>query len=114
MSYEWMKSGMEDVRAVPFDAPEQPAASKEQVIGMFEHLEEALDARGYFHPAHKKPKMIENLRAVLSRRAFTGPEVNVIRGVISSLDRFARAGQKVPATKTQGEGQATDDDERDA
>ncbi len=113
MSYEWMKSGMEDVRVVPFDAPEQPAATKDQVIGLFEHLEEALDARNYFHPAHKKPKMIENLRAVFSRRAFTAPEIHVVRGVISSLDRFARPGQRPPAARTESETQAADDNESD-
>lgn len=114
MSYEWMKSGMEDVHAVPFQAPEQPLASKDEVVGLFEHLEEALNARNYFHPPHKKAKMVDNLRAVLSRRAFTGPEIHVLRGIISSLDRFTRAGQKAPAAKTQGEGQTKDDDQRDA
>jgi len=53
-------------------------------------LEEALDARNYFHPPAKKPKMVDNLRAVLSRRAFTEQEISVLRGVISSLDRFSR------------------------
>lgn len=114
MSYEWMKSGMDDVHAVPFDAPEQPAATKEQVIGMFEHLEEALEVRNYFHPPHKKAKMIENLRAVFSRRAFTGPEIHVVRGVISSLDRYARSGQRLPAAMIESEARAADDDERDA
>lgn len=114
MSYEWMKSGMDDVHAVPFDAPEQPAATKEQVIGMFEHLEEALAVRNYFHPPHKKAKMIENLRAVFSRRAFTGPEIHVVRGVISSLDRYARSGQRLPAAMNESEARAADDDERDA
>jgi len=114
MSYEWMKSGMDDVHAVPFDAPEQPAATKEQVIGMFEHLEEALEVRNYFHPPHKKAKMIENLRAVFSRRAFTGPEIHVVRGVISSLDHYARSGQRLPAAMNESEARAADDDERDA
>jgi tRNA/rRNA methyltransferase len=114
MSYEWMKSGMDDVHAVPFDAPEQPAATKEQVIGMFEHLEEALEVRNYFHPPHKKAKMIENLRAVFSRRAFTGPEIHVVRGVISSLDRYARSGQRLPAAMNESGARAADDDERDA
>jgi tRNA/rRNA methyltransferase len=34
--------------------------------------------------------MIDNLRAVLSRRAFSEQEISVLRGVISSLDRFSR------------------------
>ena len=90
MSYEWMKSGMEDVNATPFQAPEQAPATKQQLSGMVEQLEEALDARGYFRPAGKKPKMMDNLRAVLSRPSFTEQEISVLRGVISSLDRFTR------------------------
>ena len=90
MSYEWMKSGMEDVAEVPFQAIEQRPSTKDQLFGLFDQLEEALDARNYFHPAGKKPKMVDNLRAVLSRRAFTEQEISVLRGVISSLDRFTR------------------------
>lgn len=90
MSYEWMKQSMESREATPFTAVEQAPASKEELFGLFDHLEEALDARGFFRPVAKKPKMIDNLRAVLSRRAFTAPEIKVFRGVISSLDRFSR------------------------
>jgi tRNA/rRNA methyltransferase len=90
MSYEWMKSGMEDLGSVPFQATEQTQSTKEQLFGLFDQLEEALDSRNYFHPPAKKPKMIDNLRAVLSRRAFTEQEISVMRGVISSLDRFSR------------------------
>lgn len=90
MSYEWMKSGMEDLGETPFQPVEQRPASKEELFGLFDHVEEALDARGYFRPAAKKPKMIDNLRAALSRRAFSAQEINIFRGVISSLDRFSR------------------------
>lgn len=90
MSYEWMKCGMEDHAETLFDALDQNPSTKEQVFGMFEHLEEALDARNYFHPPAKKPRMIDNLRAVLTRRAFTEQEISVFRGVINSLDRFPR------------------------
>jgi tRNA/rRNA methyltransferase len=90
MSYEWMKCGMEDHAETLFDALDQNPSTKEQVFGMFEHLEEALDARNYFHPPAKKPRMVDNLRAVLTRRAFTEQEISVFRGVINSLDRFPR------------------------
>lgn len=53
MSYEWMKSGMDDLGETLFQSVEQRPSTKEQVFGLFEHLEEALDARGYFHPAEK-------------------------------------------------------------
>lgn len=90
MSYEWMKSGMEDESATPFQAVEQTPATKENLFGLFAHLEEALDARGYFRPADKKPKMIDNLRAVFTRRAMSAQEIHVVRGVISALDRYTR------------------------
>ena len=66
-------------------------ATKDQLHGLFAHLEEALDARGYFRPAPKKPKMVDNLRAVLTRAGFAEAEIRVLRGVISSLDRFSPA-----------------------
>ncbi|MDM9621582.1 RNA methyltransferase [Rhizobium sp. S96] len=100
MSYEWMKSGMEDLGSVPFQAMSQTQSTKEQLHGLYDQLEEALEARNYFHPPAKKPKMIDNLRAVLSRRAFTEQEISVMRGVISSLDRFSRQyprGSRAPA-----------------
>ncbi len=90
MSYEWLKSGMEDLSVTLFQPLEQRPARKDELFGFFDQLEEALDSRGYFHPAAKKPKMVDNLRAVLSRRAFTSQEIGVMRGVIASLDRFAR------------------------
>lgn len=111
MAYEWMKSGMEDLGATPFQAVDQMPATKEQVIGLFEHIEEALDARGYFRPAAKKPKMVDNLRAVLSRRAFTSQEIGVMRGVVSSLDRFSRKrprGSGAPLEGFDDEGNDTD------
>lgn len=90
MSYEWMKSGLEDETATPFSGPEMRPATKAEMQGLFDHVEEALEARGYFRPADKKPKMVDNLRAVLSRQGFYEPEIRVLRGVVSSLDRFSR------------------------
>src|SRR6185437_16316611 len=69
--------------------PEMTPAAKEHVIGLLTHLEDALSARGYFRPAPKKPKMVDNLRAVLTRPAFTEAEIKVLRGVVASLDYFS-------------------------
>jgi len=90
MSYEWMKSGLTSVEDTPFDALPQRPAKKEELQGLFDHVEETLDARGYFRPAEKKPKLVENLRAILTRPSFTGTEIQVLRGIISCLDRFTR------------------------
>jgi len=90
MSYEWMKSGLASIEDTPFNALPQRPAKKEELQGLFDHVEETLDARGYFRPAEKKPKLVENLRAILTRPSFTGTEIQVLRGIISCLDRFTR------------------------
>ena len=90
MSYEWMKTGMGSLEETAFSALPQRPAKKDELQGLFDHMEEALDARGYFRPAAKKPKMIENLRSALTRPSFTGSEIQVLRGIVSCLDRFTR------------------------
>lgn len=90
MSYEWMKTGMGSVEETAFSALPQRPAKKDELQGLFDHVEEALGARGYFRPAAKKPKLIENLRAALTRPSFTGSEIQVLRGIVSCLDRFTR------------------------
>ena len=89
MSYEWMKSGLETETQTAFAGPDMQPALKEHLLSLFDHLEAALEARGYFRPAAKKPKMVDNLRAVLTRPGFAEAELKVLRGVISSLDYFS-------------------------
>lgn len=105
MSYEWMKSGLERENQTAFSGPEVHPAPKELLLGLFEHVEEALDARGYFRPAAKKAKMVDNLRAVLTRPGFAEQEIQILRGIISSLDRFSPALRK-------GDGSPGDDPRR--
>jgi tRNA/rRNA methyltransferase len=89
MAYEWMKSGLESETQTAFSGPEMQPAEKADLIGLFNHLEDALEARGYFRPAAKKPKMVDNLRAVLTRPGFAEAEIKVLRGVVASLDYFS-------------------------
>jgi tRNA/rRNA methyltransferase len=94
MSYEWMNSGLADMTEPAFTPNDMTPATKEEVFGLFAHLEEALDARGYFRPPDKKPKMTDNLRALLTRRGLFSQEIHVLRGVVNSLDRFSRTRPK--------------------
>lgn len=89
MSYEWMKSGLENETATAFAGPDVRPAEKRHIHGFLDHLEEALDARGYFRPPPKKPKMLDNVRAVFTRPGFAEAEVKVLRGVLASLDYFS-------------------------
>lgn len=89
MSYEWIKSGQEDPAKPRFAFDAGEPAPRHQVEGLINHLESALAARGYFRPISKKPTMLDNLRAVFTRPAFTEAEIKVLRGVLSSLDYFS-------------------------
>ncbi|MGE0501887.1 MAG: RNA methyltransferase [Rhizobiaceae bacterium] len=89
MSYEWMKAGLDHPDDTAFRGPEVQSAPKQQLLSFFGHLEEALGSRGYFRPAAKRPKMVDNLRAVLTRPGFSEAELKVLRGVLSSLDYFS-------------------------
>jgi len=112
MSYEWMKSGLEDETATVFSGPELTPAPKEALQSFLDHLEAALEARGYFRPAAKKPKMVDNMRAVLTRPGFTQAEIKVLRGVVSSLDYFSPRtprGEGYPERKAKADREAHED-----
>jgi tRNA/rRNA methyltransferase len=90
MSYEWMKSGLETETQTAFAGrQENVPAEKQHLQSFLGHLEQALSARGYFRPAAKKPKMLDNLSAVLTRPGFSEAEIKVLRGVLASLDYFS-------------------------
>ncbi|GAB5462227.1 RNA methyltransferase [Hoeflea alexandrii] len=96
MSYEWMKSGLSSPHETAFSTPEVEPAPKADLFGLFDQIEEGLEARGYFRSETKKMKAVDNLRAVLTRPGFSSDEIAVLRGLFASFDRFARPGQRVP------------------
>jgi tRNA/rRNA methyltransferase len=96
MSYEWMSAGLDGTLpargAVP--AIELTPAPKDELIGLMQHLERALEPCGYFRSPDKRPTMVHNLRAILQRAGFTHSEVRVLRGVVAALERHgARSGE---------------------
>ncbi|MEO0544742.1 MAG: RNA methyltransferase [Pseudomonadota bacterium] len=88
MAYEFMDTRDLPDEGLPFAGPQFQPADKEALFGLFGQLENALDKRGYFRPPERHAIMVDSLRAVLTRPGFTAEEVRVLRGVVSSLDRF--------------------------
>jgi len=86
MAHEWLQS-RQPMQADPLSIT--PIAPKGDLHGLFAQLEQALDVRGYFRPKARKKVMVDNLRAVLTRAQFNEAEIKLLRGVISSLDRFS-------------------------
>lgn len=98
ISYEWMSAGLSGALPARSAVPEidLTPAPKAQLIGLMEHLENALEPTGYFRTPDKKPSMVQNLRAILQRASLTVLEIHVLRGVIAALERRherARAGE---------------------
>ena len=57
-AYEWRRVATAGALPFTLDDYEGEPASQEAVQRMFTHLEEALDARGFFRPVEKKPTTI--------------------------------------------------------
>jgi tRNA/rRNA methyltransferase len=86
LAYEWRRQS--DLGAtLPFDDMLADLATKGELLGLFSHLEDALDRAGFFTAPDKRPTVINNLRAMLSRGNLSSQEVRTLRGVISSIDR---------------------------
>jgi len=87
VGYEWYQAG----DATPDVDHRHPAATrpanKEELVGMFEHLESELDACGFLYPPEKRPTMIRNIRNMLGRAGLTEQEIRTLRGIISGLVR---------------------------
>lgn len=100
LGYEWIKAcGAKALgRETAFDGPAkegldlhgQRPASKAELVGLFEHLEGALDSSGFLYPPEKRPAMVRNIRNMLQRMGATEQEVRTLRGIVAALE----AGQK--------------------
>jgi tRNA/rRNA methyltransferase len=103
VGYEWFKTGplsygdeavgggalTETGMRMPGTWP----ATKEDVLGFFEHLERELDASGFLRPPEKRPAMVRNLRNLFQRCGLTEQDVRTLRGVVASLVRQHERGK---------------------
>ena len=86
-AYEWRKAADETPAARIEHASYARPASREDMIHLFEHLEDELLKSGFLYPPDKVGQMRLNLRAMLNRADFTDQEVRTLRGVIVALTR---------------------------
>jgi tRNA/rRNA methyltransferase len=86
-AYEWFKAA-DATPEIQMPMTHTRPANKEELMGLFEHLERDLDAGGFFHIREKRPIMVRNLRNLLQRAKLTEQEVRTLRGVISGLVNY--------------------------
>lgn len=85
IAYEWRRQS--DFGVLPFEETVSEPATKGELLKLFEHLEQSLDDAGFFTAPDKRPTVVMNLRAMLSRGTLSGQEVRTLHGVISSIER---------------------------
>ena len=85
LAYEWRRaSGRSELL---FKSAEELPASRQELVGLFEQLEDALDRAGFFKTPEKRPTSVLNLRTMLSKAGFSERDVRTLRGVVSAIDR---------------------------
>lgn len=84
ISYEWFKAG-DATPAERIDHGAAQPAPRDELIRLFEHLEDELEKSGFLYPPGNRPGMIRNLRNILHRAGLTDQEVRTLRGVIVAL-----------------------------
>lgn len=98
VGYEWYKPvaktlGMGTGELPAMDGPglkvrgDEGLATKQELMGLFEHLEGELEKAGFFKSPNMRPGMVRNLRNLLQRTEMSLQEVRTFRGVIASLTR---------------------------
>ena len=86
IGYEWFQA-TQPVTFGEFSRKGGRAASQDELVDFFEHLESELDACGFLFPLEKRPRMIRNIRNIFTRSSLSDREVKTLRGIISGLSR---------------------------
>jgi tRNA/rRNA methyltransferase len=85
MGYEWFQSAVAQPPTSFEVRLDTRLATKEELLGLFEHLEGELDDCGFLALPDKRPTMVRNLRNMFQRARMTDQEVRTLRGVIAGL-----------------------------
>ncbi|MCW8916242.1 MAG: RNA methyltransferase [Magnetovibrio sp.] len=85
MGYEWFQAADDRPHETYEVRLDTRRATKEELVGLFNHLEHELTDCGFLGVEAKKPGMIRNLRNMFQRARMTEQEVRTMRGVIAGL-----------------------------
>ena len=105
LSYEWMKQRGRGTlgRVTTYEAPLQPGlqtrsppASRRDLTAFFEHIEQELDASGFFTSPQKRPSVVRNLRSMFVRMGATEQEIRTLRGITKALAGRKGSGRSLP------------------
>jgi tRNA/rRNA methyltransferase len=87
LAYEWSRRS--DL-AVPPAKELEPPAPHGEVEGLIAHLEQELEAKGYYHPPSRTQATKNTFRTIFIKTGWSSREVKAVRGVIRALVGQAR------------------------
>ena len=82
LAYEWSKHS---ALAQPTAKDVEPPASHGEVDGLIVHLDEELEAKGYFHPPSRTQATKNTIRTIFTKTGWSSREVKAVRGIIRAL-----------------------------
>jgi tRNA/rRNA methyltransferase len=106
IGYEWMRQHERASlgRVTDYETPMTPGlyvgatrpATKDELLGLYEHLERELERLGFFNPPEKRQTMVRNIRSMLARMEATEQEVRTLRGIVAALAQGKGRARKPP------------------
>ncbi len=94
LSYELRKAVLDTAVVPPVTG--RPLATPVELEGLYTHLEQALEAIGYFDPA--RPRLLmRRLRRLFARAALERSELNILRGILAAAEGRADHGDPIRA-----------------
>jgi tRNA/rRNA methyltransferase len=106
VGYEWMRqheraslgrvTTYETPLATGLNVGESRPATKDEMLGLYEHLERELERLGFFNPPEKRQTMVRNIRSMLARMDATEQEVRTLRGIVAALAQGKGRARKTP------------------
>ena len=87
LTYEWSKGA---ALAQPPAKEMEPPAPLGEVEGLITQLNEALEAKGYFHPPSRTAATKNTLRTIFTKAGWSSREIKAVRGIIRALEQPPR------------------------
>lgn len=101
IGWEWWSAGA-DMPAETLETGRTRPALKEELNGLFQHLEAELDAAAYFGGVEeKRDAMVQSLRNMFQRAGLMEQDIRTLRGVIKALAVGRPIRQRIPRKRGQ-------------
>ena len=87
LAYEWSKKS---TLAQPPARDLEPAAPNSELEGLIAQLDDALQAKQYYHPPERTRTTQNTIRSIFTKTGWSSREVKAVRGIIRALSAPAR------------------------